>query len=82
VITERQQRSWFMRFGQLGYRKTEPVEIPREEPTLVGRVVEFHRQEHGYSDAELSRAARLYESEFKAIYGTNQEQPKLRLVSS
>jgi len=82
TITERQQRSWFMRFGQLGYRKTEPVEIPREEPTLIRRVVDFHRHEHGYSDAELSRAARLYESEFKAIYGTNQEQPKLRLVSS
>jgi Zn-dependent peptidase ImmA (M78 family)/transcriptional regulator with XRE-family HTH domain len=81
TITDRQRRSWFMRFGQLGYRKTEPVEIPREEPALIRRVVDFHRQQHGYSDAELSRAARLYETEFQAIYGTK-EQPKLRLVSA
>jgi Zn-dependent peptidase ImmA (M78 family)/transcriptional regulator with XRE-family HTH domain len=81
TITDRQRRSWFMRFGQLGYRKVEPIEIPREEPTLIRRVVDFHRQQHGYSDAELSRAARLYETEFQAIYGTK-EQPKLRLVSA
>ena len=82
TITERQRRSWFMRFNQLGYRKTEPVEIKREEPTLIRRVVDFHRQQHGYSDAELSRTARLREAEFKSIYGTNQEQPRLRLVST
>lgn len=81
TITERQQRSWFMRFGQLGYRKNEPVEIPREEPALIRRVVDFHRHQHGYSDADLSRAARLTENEFQEIYGTK-EQPKLRLVSS
>ena len=79
MITERQQRSWFMRFGKLGYRKNEPIEIPREEPALIRRVVDFHRQQHGYSDADLSRAARLTESEFQAIYGTK-EKPKLRLV--
>jgi len=82
TITERQRRSWFMRFNQLGYRKIEPVEIPREEPTLIRRVVDFHRQQHGYSDAELSRTARLREAEFQSIYGTNQEQPRLRLVSA
>lgn len=79
MITERQQRTWFMRFNKLGYRKTEPVEIPREEPALIRRVIDFHRQQHGYSDAELSRAARLTEGEFQAIYGTR-EKPKLRLV--
>lgn len=79
TITERQKRSWFMRFGQLGYRKTEPIEIPREEPALIRRVIDFHRQQHGYSDAELSRAARLTEDEFQAIYGTK-EKPRLHLV--
>jgi Zn-dependent peptidase ImmA (M78 family)/transcriptional regulator with XRE-family HTH domain len=84
TITERQRRSWFMRFNQLGYRKNEPVEIPREEPTLIRRVIEFHRQQHGYSDAELSRAARLTEKEFQSIYGTfgTTEGPRLRLVPS
>jgi Zn-dependent peptidase ImmA (M78 family)/transcriptional regulator with XRE-family HTH domain len=81
VITDRQMRSWFMRFGKLGYRKSEPVDIPREESALIRRVVEFHRREHGYSDADLSRAARLSEHEFRQIYGT-EEQPRLRLIPS
>ena len=81
TITERQKRSWFTRFNQLGYRKNEPVEIPREEPALIRRVIDFHRRQHGYSDAELSRAARLSEGEFQSIHGTK-EQPRLRLVPS
>ena len=80
MITERQRRSWFMRFNQLGYRKNEPVQIPREEPSLIRRVVKFHRDEHGYSDQELSRATRLSEREFCAVYGTR-EQPRLKLVT-
>jgi Zn-dependent peptidase ImmA (M78 family)/DNA-binding XRE family transcriptional regulator len=81
TITDRQRRSWFMRFNKLGYRKNEPVEITREEPALVRRVIDFHRRQHGYSDAELSRATRLTESDFQSIYGTK-EQPRLRLVPS
>ncbi len=80
LITERQQRTWYMRFNKLGYRKTEPVEIPREEPTLIRRVIAFHRDEHGYSDAELSRAARLLRSEFHEVFGTDEERPRPHLV--
>ncbi len=80
VITDRQTRSFFTRFSQLGYRKTEPVTIPREEPTLIRRVLDFHRAEHGYTDADLSRAARLSQEEFHAVYGAG-EPPRLRLVT-
>jgi len=80
AISDRQMRSWFMRFNQLGYRRHEPVEIPREEPALLRRVVEFHRTEHGYGDRELSTAARLTEKEFCATFGTG-VQPRLRLLN-
>ncbi len=80
VISDRQTRSWFMRFGQLGYRKNEPVQIPREEPSLVQDVIEFHRAEHGYTEDELSIAARLTRDEFCAMYGTG-AQPKLKLLN-
>lgn len=80
AISDRQKRSFFTRFSQLGYRKTEPVTIPREEPTLIRRVVDFHRTEHGYTDADLSRAARLSQQEFRAVYGDADEAPRLRLV--
>jgi Zn-dependent peptidase ImmA (M78 family)/transcriptional regulator with XRE-family HTH domain len=78
TITARQERSWWMRFNKLGYKKVEPIEIPREEPTLIKRVIEFHRSQHGYTDAELSRAARLVQDEFQGIYGTR-EKPKRHL---
>jgi Zn-dependent peptidase ImmA (M78 family) len=79
-ITDRQKRSFFMRFNQLGYRKTEPVTIQREEPTLLRRVVDFHRTEHGYSDADLSQAARLLPDEFLQVYGAGKAS-RLRLVT-
>lgn len=78
TISARQERSWWMRFNKLGYKKVEPIEIPREEPTLIKRVIEFHRNQHGFSDAELSRAARLAVEEFQDIYGTS-EKPKRHL---
>jgi Zn-dependent peptidase ImmA (M78 family) len=80
-ITDRQQRSWFMRFNQLGYKKREPVQIPREEPNILHRVVELHRHEHGYSDDELSRATRLSEQEFRSVFGAAETTPKLRLIT-
>jgi len=82
TITERQRRSWFMRFNQLGYKKNEPVQIPREEPLLLRRVIDLHRTQHGYSDQELSRAACLTEEEFRATFGTGEHsRPKLRLLT-
>jgi Zn-dependent peptidase ImmA (M78 family)/transcriptional regulator with XRE-family HTH domain len=80
-ITDRQQRSWFMRFNQLGYKKNEPVQTPREEPELLRRVVELHRSEHGYSDEDLSKAVRLSEGEFCTAFGAVKETPRLRLLN-
>lgn len=82
TISDRQRRSWFMRFNQLGYKKHEPVQIDREEPTLLRRVIEFHRTEHGYSDGDLSSAACLSQDEFCETYGTSeQSKPRLRLLT-
>lgn len=79
AITDRQKRSLFMRMSQLGYRKREPVEIPRERPALLKQVIDFHRGEHGYSVTELSHVANLYEDEFRAIY-LSEENPRLHVV--
>ncbi len=35
VVTQRQQRSAFSRLNELGYLRSEPVELEREEPSLV-----------------------------------------------
>ncbi len=80
TITERQKRSLFTRFSQLGYRKTEPVTVARENPSVLEQVIDFHQAEHGYSVSDLSQVARLSEREFRSIYAT-QESPRLRVVN-
>src|SRR5579862_382303 len=68
AITERQQRSFFMRMSQMGYRKAEPFPFPQEELTLLRQVLSVHLTEHGYTPAELSRAALMLEDEFRRSY--------------
>jgi Zn-dependent peptidase ImmA (M78 family)/transcriptional regulator with XRE-family HTH domain len=81
AITERQQRSFFMRFSQMGYRKTEPFPIPQEEPTLLREIVSLHFAQHGYTSAELSTAALMLEDEFRATYMEAEPSPRLRVVN-
>ncbi|MDQ5820152.1 MAG: XRE family transcriptional regulator [Actinomycetota bacterium] len=80
-ISARQQRSFFMRFSQLGYRKNEPFSIPQEQPSLVKKVLEIHRSEHGYSISEMSQAALLFEDEFRDRFLADEAQVRLRLVT-
>jgi Zn-dependent peptidase ImmA (M78 family)/DNA-binding XRE family transcriptional regulator len=43
----------------------EPFELSSEPPTLVGEAIRVHRQDHGYTDAELAEAVLLTEDEFR-----------------
>jgi Zn-dependent peptidase ImmA (M78 family) len=81
VITQRQQRSFFMRFSQMGYRKQEPFPVPQEEPQLLQRILEVHRTEHGYSGAELAKSALMSEEEFRSAYVPSEAPSRLRLVN-
>jgi Zn-dependent peptidase ImmA (M78 family)/DNA-binding XRE family transcriptional regulator len=81
VITQRQQRSFFMRFSQLGYRKQEPFPIPQEEPQLLQSIVEVHQTKHGYDAAELARSALMSEDEFRTAYLPAPGPSRLRLVN-
>lgn len=53
AISDMAKRSLFTRLSQLGYRLHEPVEIPRESPSLFRQVIEVHVQKLGYSENEL-----------------------------
>jgi Zn-dependent peptidase ImmA (M78 family)/transcriptional regulator with XRE-family HTH domain len=80
-ITDRQQKSYFMRFSQLGYRKREPVEVPLEVPMLIQKIIEIHRKDHGYSVGDLSRAVHMLEPEFLERFLPGEPQPRLRVVT-
>lgn len=81
TITERQKRSFFMRMSQLGMRKLEPVEIPHELPQTVDTAIQIHRTEHGYSIAELSTAAHMFEEEFVAKYLPPERARRLQSIT-
>jgi Zn-dependent peptidase ImmA (M78 family)/transcriptional regulator with XRE-family HTH domain len=80
LITERQKRSMYARLSELGYRKTEPAPIEREQPRLIREVVEFHLTKHGYDTGELSRITCLEEGEFRMLYLGGRPRPPLRAV--
>lgn len=67
-ITERQKTYWFSRMGTLGYRKIEPVDIPREEPALFREILDIHLRDFGYSESELSASLDMMLGEFQTKY--------------
>lgn len=80
MISERQQRTFFMNMSAKGWRKKEPVEIPLEKPSIVRSVVDVHLKDHGYTIAELCEAISANSDDFVRDY-LGQDQPNLRLFS-
>lgn len=71
AITENQYRTQITRLAKEGITRTsEPRElaIPREEPTLIRELVEYHTKELGYSNEELSDLMALNIAELMSIY--------------
>jgi Zn-dependent peptidase ImmA (M78 family) len=84
TISDRQRRSFFTRLTQLGYRKQEPYPIPKEAPTLVNRLIDFHQTEHAYTIEDLAAVTLSLVPEFRRSYlreGEPAEGPKLRVVN-
>ncbi|MFF4547240.1 helix-turn-helix domain-containing protein [Streptomyces sp. NPDC001406] len=68
-IDERKFKSLQVQISQLGYRRNEPAEPEQEEPRILPGMLDLHRSEHGYSDAELAKVVGLRVREFHAEYG-------------
>lgn len=79
IITERQRRSFFTRLGQAGYRKVEPYPLPPEEPTMLDRLIDFHRTKHGYTQDQVARTMVMPSAEFNHFYPVEPEDNKNRL---
>lgn len=68
-ISDRQKRSLYQKLSSNGYRRSEPVPLPAEEPTLLQELLKLHREFHGYDLTELSRLLFVFEDELRHIYG-------------
>lgn len=70
-ISDRQSRSYWMKFGKLGWRKSEPGsdQIPPEQPRLLTQVLGTHVDELGYSLQELAGAMNSSTRDLSDYYG-------------
>lgn len=66
-ITESQYKQMNIEFSKAGYRKSEPVEIPHESPSMVQRAIE-NRLGNGESIFEIALAAYMSPSSFERTY--------------
>jgi hypothetical protein len=64
VISDTRYRSLCSQMGQRGFNRSEPMPVPREQPTIADTMVRIHLREHGYTRKELADIVGLYENEF------------------
>lgn len=71
IITETRHRSLFQQLSRLGYRKSEPLPIPRETPRVVKALLDAHKEHLGYDDRELAKLLRLNLADYHEWYYPN-----------
>lgn len=67
-ITERQYRYLNMELSKRGYKRCEPVPIPREEPELLRAVLDTYRHSYGHSVEQLSDLLHVSPERFRRDY--------------
>lgn len=68
MVTQNQYKYLWIQMGTLGYRKSEPVSIPMEKPSLVTEIVNAYVSDLGYSKEELASVLQINVSELERIY--------------
>jgi Zn-dependent peptidase ImmA (M78 family) len=68
LISPYQKKSFFIQMGQLGYRKNEPHEPPKEFPRAVSRMIDYHLTVLKYSPQQLAKTLFIGEDEFARMY--------------
>lgn len=79
-IDESRYKSLNVQISQRGWRKIEPVELEREEPSLIAQVIAVHHDEHEYSTKELALMTGLYENEYVERFGDLPPRTRLHIV--
>lgn len=84
--TENQARYLYQRMGAMGFRTQEPVEIERETPKIVQRLLGCFTDSMGYDAESLAAFLRVSPKEMESLYQVKfrqnkVEKPKLRIVN-
>lgn len=82
VISEQQYRILLMTISKLGWRKSEPVQIPAESPTLIPTMIDLYVKQRGFSENDIRTM--VYCASEKDFIGTfhafERKETQLRLV--
>jgi Zn-dependent peptidase ImmA (M78 family) len=70
LITPYQNKMFWIEMSNLGYRKREPNEPPREYPKLLRQMISFHMKKLGYGLSEMAKLFHLQVAEFQEMYRT------------
>jgi Zn-dependent peptidase ImmA (M78 family) len=81
-ISESQAERLWTQMGAAGYRAREPAEldVEREEPAVLGQLLELHRASLGYTDEELAQALHVTAVELQTLYAPPFKRAALRLI--
>jgi Zn-dependent peptidase ImmA (M78 family)/transcriptional regulator with XRE-family HTH domain len=84
VLSRSQLSSVFREISARGYRTSEPVSVPIEQPKLLASAIAIHREQHGLDGGDLARVAQ-FEPEVLAglmpdYFSPATTSPTLRLV--
>jgi Zn-dependent peptidase ImmA (M78 family)/transcriptional regulator with XRE-family HTH domain len=77
-ISESHATRLWRQMSMMGYRKQEPVQVPREQPGLMAELVRVHLEDLQYTNEQLSSALHMNVEEFLVEYG--RESKGLRLI--
>ena len=78
LIKDRQRYYW-AEISKAGYKTKEPVDIPREEPTLLSQMVSLHLSDLKYTMDDVCNMLSIAdENDFQQLF--NRKQRHLRLV--
>ena len=70
-----------VQMSQRGWRKIEPIEIPREEPSVLPSLIEVHREDHEYTTEDMAKVVGLCVDEYRNVYDDDDQPTRgLRLV--
>jgi Zn-dependent peptidase ImmA (M78 family)/transcriptional regulator with XRE-family HTH domain len=70
LLDERRYRSLNVSISQKGWRKLEPIEVERDQPSVLASLLDVHLRDHGYSLQELADIVAMVPEEFGARFDT------------
>lgn len=78
MVTGNQYRYLWMQMSSLGYKKNEPVVIPKESPEIINEILYGYLNDLGYTKNELAKILYLTENELDYLYFG--KDSKLRVI--